>query len=118
MNFYDAQQYAKNLKLDNVSGWRVPTRKELATIFPANKAPFKNSAYNKDRCCAGPNEFRSYWTCELDKRLDDYAYAYCWYAEGGGNNCYASKNFVYVRCVRDTAAKARNDQQQAAAKKR
>jgi hypothetical protein len=101
MNFYDAQKYAKALKLGGITGWRVPTAKELETIFPADKGPFANSAYNKDQCCAGDKEFRSYWTSELDKRLEDYAFVYQWYAQGGANNCYASKNFVYVRCVRD-----------------
>ena len=40
-------------------------------------------------------------TSELDNRLPDYAYVYQWYAKGGANNCYASRNLVYVRCVRD-----------------
>ena len=100
-NFYDAAKYAAGLKLGGRAGWRVPTAKELEAIFPADQAPFKNSAYNKDQCCAGPNEFRSYWTSELDGRLEDYAFVYQWYAKGGANNCYASKNFVYVRCVLD-----------------
>ena len=100
-NFADAAEYAAGLKLGGRRGWRVPTANELAAIFPADQAPFTNSAYNKDACCAGPNEFRSYWTCELDPRLDDYAYVYHWYAKGGANNCFASKNFVYVRCVLD-----------------
>ena len=33
--------------------------------------------------------------------MDDYAYVYQWYADGGANNCYASRNFAYVRCVHD-----------------
>jgi hypothetical protein len=101
MNFYDAAKYAKSLKLGGLTGWRVPTAKELETIFPADQAPFANSAYNKDQCCAGGKEFRSYWTSELDPRQEDYAFVYQWYAKGGANNCFASKNFVYVRCVLD-----------------
>ena len=101
MNFYDSAKYARTLKIGGLTGWRVPTAKELASIFPADKPPFANSAYNKDQCCAGEKEFRSYWTSELDMRLEDYAYVYQWYAQGGANNCYASKNFCYVRCVRD-----------------
>ena len=100
-NFYDAAKYAAGLKLGGRTGWRVPTAAELAAIFPADQAPFTNSAYNKDQCCGGPNEYRSYWTSELDTRLEDYAYVYHWYAKGGKNNCFASKNFVYVRCVLD-----------------
>ncbi len=101
MNYAAAAKYATKLKLDGMSGWRVPTAKELAGIFPAVVGPFKNSNYTKAQCCAGPHEFRSYWTCELDTRLQDYAYVYHWYARGGRNNCFASKNFVYVRCVHD-----------------
>jgi hypothetical protein len=85
----------------------VPTGDELAGIFPADKAPFVNSAYNPDACCAGPKEFRSYWTSEMDIGSDreDYAFVYQWYAKGGANNCFASKNFVYVRCVHDPLKK-------------
>jgi len=101
-NFYDAAKYAAGLKLGGRTGWRVPTAKEFETIFPADKAPFTNSAYNPDQCCAGPKEFRSYWTSELDGPPEkDYAFVYHWYAKGGKNNCFASANLVYVRCVLD-----------------
>jgi hypothetical protein len=40
-------------------------------------------------------------TSELDVRAKDYAYVYHWYAKGGANNGYASRNAVYVRCVHD-----------------
>lgn len=99
-NFLQAAEYAKELKLGGLTGWRVPTAKELAGIFPADQKPFRNSNYNPDKCCAGPKEFASFWTSELDMGLDDYAFVYHWYAKGGANNCFASKNFVYVRCVR------------------
>jgi hypothetical protein len=101
MNFYDAAKYAKRLKLGGLTGWRVPTAKELAAIFPADQSPFKNSAYNKEMCCEGPKEFRSYWTSEIFDGYEDGAYVFQWYAKGGANNCLASKNFVYVRCVLD-----------------
>ena len=100
-NFQQAAEYAKGLKLGGLTGWRVPTAKELAGIFPADQRPFLNSKYNPNACCGGPKEFASFWTCELDPRLDDYAYVYQWYAKGGANNGFASKNFIYVRCVRD-----------------
>ena len=41
----------------------------------------------------------------VDPRLPDYAYVYQWYADGGANNCSASKNLAYVRCVRDPIKK-------------
>jgi hypothetical protein len=102
VNFAGAAAYAKSLTLGDLRRWRVPTRKELEGIFPATDKPFTNTKYNKEMCCK-EGEFNSYWTSELDTRLDDYAYVYQWYAKGGANNCFASKNFVYVRCVHDPA---------------
>jgi len=84
-----------------LSNWRVPTIAELATVFPATESPFVDSKYTPNRCCAPPHEYASYWTSELDLRMKDYAFVYHWYADGGANNCYASKNLVYVRCVHD-----------------
>jgi hypothetical protein len=101
LNFYQAADYAKNLKLGGLSDWRVPTPEELAAIFPATAAPFTNTPYTKEMCCMGPHEWNSYWTSELDEGLPDYAFVYHWYAKGGANNCYASRNYVYVRCVHD-----------------
>ena len=103
-NFYEAAEYASKLKLGGLSGWRVPTAKECAAIFPANEAPFKNTGYTPDMCCGGGKEFRSFWTSELDGRVEDYAFVYHWYNKGGANNCFASKNYVYVRCVRGPVA--------------
>jgi hypothetical protein len=101
-NYQGAKQYAADLTLGGLTGWRVPTRDELAGVFPAVDAPFKNTKYNeKPYGAKGEGEWNSYWTADLDTRLEDYAYVYQWYAKGGANNCYASKNFVYVRCVRD-----------------
>ncbi len=99
-NFYEAAEYAKGLKLGGLTGWRVPTAEELKTIFPADQAPFTNTGYRKDLYKPGAGEFRSYWTSDLDKRVEDYAYVYQWYADGGANNGFASKNYVFVRCVR------------------
>jgi TPR repeat protein len=101
LNYYQAGDYAKALTLGGLLGWRVPTREELASIFPARSAPFTNTPYTSKPCCKGPYEWRSYWTSERDRRLDDYAYVYHWYGKGGANNCYASKNYDYVRAVHD-----------------
>jgi len=38
---------------------------------------------------------------QIEKLQKEYAYVYHWYGMGGTNNCYASRNFVYVRCVHD-----------------
>lgn len=104
-NFEEAKKYAAGLKLGKMTGWRVPTREEIATIFPANFAPFTNTHYNPKPCCKGKGEWDSYWTSELDDRRPDYAWIYQWYEEGGANNGTASANFVYVRCVHDPVTK-------------
>lgn len=101
LNFYQAKEYAIKLKLGNVQGWRVPTIKELESIFPALEKPFINTPYTDQKCCKGPYEWHSYWTSEMDNSMNDYAFVYHWYQFGGANNCYASKNFDYVRCVHD-----------------
>jgi hypothetical protein len=105
LNFYQAKDYAEELELGGLSGWRVPTRKELEAIFPAVAPPFVDTKYTAAACCQGPYEWNSYWTSELDPRLPDYAYVYQWYAAGGANNCYASRNDEYVRCVHDPVTK-------------
>ena len=92
-------QTAEKLRLGRMKGWRVPTRDELAGIFPATERPFTDTKYAKDP--AGPDQMNSYWTSELDPGRDDYAFVYQWYRDGAPNNCFASKNFVYVRCVHD-----------------
>jgi hypothetical protein len=100
-NYQQAADYAASLKLNGLSGWRVPTIEEMASVFPADDTPFVNSGYTLEQCCAPPHEYNSYWTSELDDRQKDYAYVYHWYDKGGANNGYASRNFVRVRCVRD-----------------
>ena len=102
-NFYEAKEYAEKLELGGMRGWRVPDVEELRTIFPATFAPFTGTTYTARKCCAGPEEFAAYWTSQLD-RGPDYAFVFQWYDQGGANNCTASANFVYVRCVHDTAA--------------
>ena len=104
-NYYDAQTYAAGLTLGGLKGWRVPTRAELAAIFPATEAPFTNTKYTPVPCCKGPFEWNSYWTADVDPRLPDYAYVYQWYDKGGANNGFASRNFVYVRAVHDPVRK-------------
>lgn len=88
----------------DAKGAPLPTIEELATIFPANFAPFTNSKFTPEQCCQGPHEFVSFWTSELDVSAKDYAFVYHWYAQGGANNCYASRNFSNVRCVHDPVA--------------
>jgi len=105
LNYYDALKYAATLKLGGQYGWRVPTKEELGAIFPALEPPFTNTKYNPAAYQQGTGEWHCYWTSTLDPRLPDYAYVYQWYADGGANNCSASKNLAYVRCVRDPIKK-------------
>jgi hypothetical protein len=105
MNYYDAIRYSAGLQLGGLYGWRLPTREELQAIFPAVEPPFTDTKYNGEPYRRGPGEWDSYWTSERDPRLPDYAYVYQWYANGGANNCIASRNFVYVRCVHDPLKK-------------
>jgi hypothetical protein len=108
LNFYQAADYAKGLKLGKLKGWRVPTAAECATIFPANEPPFVDTHYNPAPYgkaeAGGSRDWASYWTSDLDAG-EDYAFVYQWYGRGGANNCYASKNFDYVRCVHDPVKK-------------
>jgi len=101
LNYYQAVTYASKQRIGRLDGWRLPTRKECEAIFPATDPPFTDTKYTDFPCCKGNHEWNSYWTGELDVRLPDYAYVYQWYHKGGANNCYASKNYVYVRCVHD-----------------
>jgi hypothetical protein len=87
----------------------VPNAEELATIFPATFAPFAHTQYNANQCCQGPAEYPSYWTAELDQAQPDYAFVFHWYADGGANNCYASRNYAYVRCVHDPLESSMQD---------
>jgi hypothetical protein len=105
LNYYDAIKYAASLKLGGQSGWRVPSKEELGGIFPALDDPFTNTKYNPAAYQKGQGEWNSYWTSTLDTRLPDYAFVYHWYADGGANNCYASRNTAYVRCVRTPVLK-------------
>ncbi len=98
-------EYADGLELGGLKDWRVPSKEELAAIFPATDAPFTDTKYNPLKCCKGEGTWDAYWTANLDVRLADYAFVYQWYDKGGANNCLASKNFVYVRCVHDPVKK-------------
>lgn len=104
-NYFEAKRYAENLEVGGWSGWRVPTRAELADIFPATDAPFTNTRYNPAPYGKGTGEWSSYWTADLDLPRRDYAYLYHWYAAGGANNCLAGQNKAYVRCVHDPLKK-------------
>lgn len=97
LNFYQAADYAKSLKLGGLDGWRVPTRDEIAAIFPASE-PFTNTIYKKPPYRDGAEGYRTYWTSELQG--PDYGWVFQWYYKGGANNCTASTNFCFVRCVR------------------
>ncbi len=98
LNFSQAKEYAENLNPGGLTGWRLPTAKELETIFPATAFPFRDSKYTPVACCQGPFEWNSYWTSQIRGKSAD---VYHWYEEGGVNGALAQRNFIYVRCVHD-----------------
>ncbi len=105
LNYYDAIKYATCLELGGRAGWRVPTRDELAGVFPAADAPFTNTRYNKEPLGKGVGEWVGYWSSTTDPARKDTAYSYQWYAVGSANNCTASTNLCAVRCVHDAVGK-------------
>lgn len=101
LNHAQAHEYASKLRLNGMTGWRLPTIEELASIFPADDSPFIGTGYTPDKCCQPSQEYSSFWTSERDERAEDSAFLYHWYADGASDNAYASRNHVKVRCVRD-----------------
>lgn len=86
VNFYGAFEHAVKLKLGGMAGWRVPTAAEFKAIDPAGDAIFGTTR-------------TAYWTGDIDASGPDYAFVYT--RGRGANNCSASANQAFVRCVHD-----------------
>jgi hypothetical protein len=91
-NFYKAKEFCKNLELAGFNDWRLPTKKELATIidkrrYPTIKKGFRNTVSGY------------YWTTTQDRDTKLYS----WYGYFGNGEFYTYAKSVkrYVRCVRD-----------------
>jgi len=121
-NWNDAKSYCSSLSLDNKSGWRLPTRKELKSIVdygkanPAISSVFVNVAddtstdcqnrcggdspsqkYSKD--CSG-NEYYSndYWTSDFVTSDTSNSWFVNFYH--GFDNFHGQANENFIRCVR------------------
>lgn len=105
LRFEQLAHYTENLQLGGVTGWRLPTEDELASIFPATFAPFQDTPYNSKECCAQGEHYSSYWTSEVSGREgNEIAGFFHWYHNGGVNNALARSNVALVRCVRGPLA--------------
>jgi hypothetical protein len=107
MNHPQAVKLAEGVRLGRMPGWRLPTKDELAGIFPATDAPFRDSHYNPNQFAPNtPGEWVNYWTAEGSGE-DDRATLYHWYGRGGPNGVLGSKNFAFVRLVHDPVKQQR-----------
>ncbi len=95
-NFDQAEQYAAELVLADMTNWRLPHGYELASIFPATEIPFIDTLYTEVSSSA------FYWSSHrVGDRSRNYAYLACWYGEGHMSGVIANANRCLVRCVHD-----------------
>jgi hypothetical protein len=116
MNWDDAMEYAKNLRLGGYSNWRLPTREELAKIVKlcggmAIKVGDDNWEEiidkNADNKIYGVNYYEKgfshdeYWSSTIVGNSGNAWYLYFYF--GGQDNDYGidKSPSYYVRCVRD-----------------
>ena len=113
MNWDDAMEYAKNLRLGGYDDWRLPTREELAEVvrfcggisvtlvddnwgdtWDKNKA---NENYQANYKAKG---FASsfYWSSTSSASSTSYAWSV--YFHNGSQGYYSKSYDYYVRCVR------------------
>lgn len=92
-NWYEAIEYCKHLKIQNIEKWRLPTIKELFTItdsyrqYPSIKQEFKNI------------ENSDYWTISTEPESKDGAWGVCF---SGNDGSWNQKNDPHhIRCVRN-----------------
>lgn len=90
-----AKSYCATLNVDGLSGWRLPTIKELFTIMdmskhdPSIKSIFKNIANDT---------YNYYWTSTLYADQDLVAWVIRF--SRGNSDRYGKSSLNYVRCVR------------------
>ncbi len=79
LNWYDAQNYIKKLNMERFAGhgnWRLPTRKELETLYDETKEVPWNYYWTKNKVHIDPifgNTGCCFWTNEEKKQ---FAYGY------------------------------------------
>lgn len=88
-----AKQYCSDLKLNNYTDWRLPSKKELFSIFDKNRndftSKFKYFKQDKGRCT---------WTSTPGRPYNDKKTFWCIGSENTGE--HSTYNTRYVRCVR------------------
>ena len=94
-NWYEAIEYCKQLKIQDIEQWRLPTIQELFTItdserqYPSIKQEFKNI------------ENSDYWTITTEPESQDNAWGVCF---SGNDGSWNEKNDPHhVRCVKNIA---------------
>ena len=113
MNWDDAMEYAKNLRLGGYDDWRLPTIEELKAVV--QECGGINVTWDKDDWAAKRDKNRANESYQVNYEAKGFASSNYWssttYAGysgtawdvhfGGGNQCYYSEtNDFYVRCVR------------------
>jgi len=113
MTWYDAMEYAKNLRLGGYDDWRLPTIEELEEVVSScgginikcvdddwGEMIDKNEANKSYQECYKSKGFTSsyYWSSTSNARYTNTAWT-IHFDDGdtNGNNKY---NSVYIRCVR------------------
>lgn len=102
LDYYQAIRYATTLELAGRAGWRLPTPKELAEIYPA-AAPFANTRFHAER--PPPKDRADYWTSATDPAKPDAALVFPWCPGGAPTSTSASQTRSFVRCVHDPVRK-------------
>ena len=114
MNWDDAMEYAKNLRLGGYDDWRLPTIDELIGIVTSCGGininllnddsqviidkNLSNKFYQEDYKSKGFS-FNFYWSSTADARNNN-CFNSVYFGNGNTSNSYKSCSF-YIRCVRE-----------------
>jgi hypothetical protein len=99
-NWEDAKQYCKNLTLDGIDSWRLPSKDEFKTIITKNKITNSksHSHYIKKELVEKMPKLSWFWSST------EYGSFLAWVVRfKGGNDYDLDKSIVYyVLCVSDS----------------
>ncbi len=96
MTWYQAQEYAASLTLDNKNDWRIPALKELESLLdrtrarPEGRPPMREEVPFRDEL--------SYWSSTTFKNQTKNAWIVMF--DGAYVLSYYKRNLYHVRCVR------------------
>ena len=114
MTWYDAMEYAKNLRLGGYDDWRLPTIEELEEVVSScgginikcvdddwGEMIDKNEANKSYQECYKSKGFTSsyYWSSTASAYYSPNVWVVSFY-DGSSNYYYKKENELYVRCVR------------------